>query len=311
MDGRQFRDEQVGFPYCGQKAKRDPWKGFPNDSRKAKRDPWKGELQMVKGLYTAYTGMLEEMRRMDVMTNNLANASTTGYKKEGTVNQSFDDQLALKIKDTSEIFQAKRLGDVNLGVKVGETYRDYGQGSFYVTDNTYDLALDGEGFFAIEFRSKNGGTSIKYTRDGAFTVDRNGYLMTKDGDYVLNANGARNGAGGQANYVRVDPNQDVRIEADGGVYQDNRRIAEIGLVDFEDYNYLEKYGENLYDVAPGGRMRESDARIEQGCLEMSNVNIVSEMVDMITITRAYEANQKIVTTIDETLDKAVNAVGQV
>ena len=64
----------------------------------------------------------------------------------------------------------------------------------------------------------------------------------------------------------------------GGVYQDNRRIAEIGLVDFEDYNYLEKYGENLYDVAPGGRMRESDARIEQGCLEMSNVNIVSEIL---------------------------------
>ena len=98
---------------------------------------------MVKGLYTAYTGMLEEMRRMDVMTNNLANASTTGYKKEGTVNQAFDDELAIRIKDSSEIFRTKRLGDVNLGVKVGETYRDFSQGSFSVTDNPYDLALDG------------------------------------------------------------------------------------------------------------------------------------------------------------------------
>lgn len=265
---------------------------------------------MVKGLYTAYTGMIEEMRRMDVMTNNLANADTTGYKKEGTVNQSFDDQLAIKIKDTSEILPAKRLGTVNMGVKVGETYRDYSQGSFTVTDNVYDVALDGEGFFAIEFRNKAGETSVKYTRDGAFTVDSNGYLMTKDGDHVLNANGAVNTAPGQANYVRVDPNQDVTIERNGAVYQNNVQVGQIGLVDFADYNYLQKYGENLYETVPGARMIASDAKIEQGCLETSNVNIVSEMVDMITITRAYEANQKIITAIDDTLDKAVNTVGR-
>ncbi len=266
---------------------------------------------MVKGLYTAYTGMIEEMRRMDVMTNNLANASTTGYKKEGTVNQSFDEQLAVKIKDTSEIVSRRRLGDVSLGTKVGETYRDYTQGSFSVTDNPYDVALDGEGFFAIEFRSKNGQTSIKYTRDGSFTVDRDGYLRTKDGDYVLNANGAANAAGGPANYVRVDPNQEVRIDTEGIVTQNNVQVGQIGIVDFEDYNYLEKYGENLYDPVAGAQRIASNAKIEQGCLEMSNVNIVSEMVDMITITRAYEANQKIITTIDGTLDKAVNTVGQI
>lgn len=266
---------------------------------------------MVKGLYTAYTGMIEEMRRMDVMTNNLANADTTGYKKEGTVNQSFDDQLAIKIKDMSEIMPARTLGTVNLGVKVGETYRDYSQGSFNVTDNSYDLALDGQGFFAIEFRSKTGETSIKYTRDGSFTVDKNGYLMTKDGDYVLNANGAANTAGGQANYVRIDPTQPVTIDTRGVVYQNDAQVAQIGVVDFEDYNYLQKYGENLYDTVQGARLTNADASVEQGCLEMSNVNIVSEMVDMITITRAYEANQKIITTIDDTLDKAVNSVGQV
>ncbi len=152
---------------------------------------------------------------------------------------------------------------------------------------------------------------MKYTRDGSFTVDRNGYLMTKDGDYVLNAAGAANGAGGAANYVRVDPNQEVTIDADGSIYQNNVRVAQIGLVDFADYNYLEKYGENLYDPVAGAQRQASNARIEQGCLEMSNTNIVKEMVEMITITRAYEANQKIVTAIDETLDKAVNAVGQV
>ena len=93
--------------------------------------------------------------------------------------------------------------------------------------------------------------------------------------------------------------------------QNDVQVGQIGLVDFEDYNYLEKYGENLYDAVAGSRITASTAGIEQGCLEMSNVNIVSEMVDMITITRAYEANQKIITTVDETLDKAVNTVGQI
>ena len=266
---------------------------------------------MVKGLYTAYTGMVEEQRRMDVMTNNLANANTTGYKKEGTVNQAFEDQLAIRIKDSSEVLNRKRLGIVNLGDKVGETYRDFAQGAFDVTDNPLDLALDGQGFFAIEFTNKQGQTSVKYTRVVSFTMDREGYLRTKDGDYLLNANGARNGAGGQANRVRIDPNQDVTINADGTIYQNNAQVGQIGLVDFQDYNYLHKYGENLFDLVNGGTAIASDARIEQGCLEMSNVNVVTEMVEMITITRAYEANQKIIQTVDGTIDKAVNEVGKV
>lgn len=142
-------------------------------------------------------------------------------------------------------------------------------------------------------------------------MDREGYLRTKDGDYVLNANGARNGAGGQANRVRIDPNQDVTIDADGSIWQNNAQVGQIGIVDFENYDYLEKYGENLFDVVNGGTAIASEARIEQGCLEMSNVNIVTEMVEMITITRAYEANQKIIQTVDGTLDKAVNDVGKV
>lgn len=266
---------------------------------------------MVKGLYTAYTGMVEEQRRMDVMTNNLANANTTGYKKEGTVNQAFEDQLAIRIKDSSEVLYKKRLGIVNLGDKVGETYRDFSQGAFDVTDNQLDLALDGQGFFAIEFTNKQGQTSVKYTRDGAFTMDREGYLRTKDGDYVLNANGARNGVGGQANRVRIDPNQDVRIEADGTIFQNNAQVGQIGTVDFQNYDFLQKYGENLFDLVNGGTAIDSQARIEQGCLEMSNVSVVTEMVEMITITRAYEANQKIIQTIDGTIDKAVNDVGKV
>ena len=110
--------------------------------------------------------MVNEQKRMDIMTNNLANASTVGFKKEGSTSQAFDDVLALKIKDAS-------MGDERLvqplafntpGVKIGENYTDFTQGSFRITGNTYDLALAGDGFFAIEFTNKAGETSTIYTR---------------------------------------------------------------------------------------------------------------------------------------------------
>ena len=136
---------------------------------------------MVKGLYTAYTGLVNQQHRLDVLTNNLANSATNGFKKEGTTTTTFGDTLALKIKDTSEYFGVKRLGEITPGVEIGENYTDFGQGPFRVTDNVYDVALDGDGFFAISFTNKAGETSVKYTRDGAFTVNTNGYLVTKDG----------------------------------------------------------------------------------------------------------------------------------
>ena len=93
--------------------------------------------------------------------------------------------------------------------------------------------------------------------------------------------------------------------------QNNQVVARLGVVDVDNYDYISKYGENLYDVVNGGQLVTSNARVEQGALEASNINVVSEMVDMITITRAYEAGQKIIQTMDSTLDKAVNNVGKV
>lgn len=266
---------------------------------------------MVKGLYTAYTGMVNQQNRLDVLTNNLANSATNGYKKEGTTSQSFSDTLAIKIKDTSDYNVPKKLGNINLGVKIGENYTDYDQGSFRVTDNVYDMALDGDGFFAISFTNKNGETSVKYTRDGAFTVNREGYLVTKDGDYVLNQAAADAGNPGQNGYIQVDPNVELVVDEEGYLYQNGVQLGQIGVVDFEDYDYLEKYGENMYNLANGGQTTPSQAKVVQGSLEMSNVNVVSEMVEMITISRAYESNQKIIQFIDETLDKAVNTIGSV
>ena len=258
---------------------------------------------MVKGLYTAYTGMTNEQKRLDVLANNLANANTTGYKKEGLVAQSFDDMLAIKIKDTSEPGNIpKGIGYISLGVKVGETYTDWSQGSMQITDKETDLALSGSGFFQIEFTNKRGQTSIMYTRDGAFTVNMAGEIVTSDGDYLLNANGQ---------HVRINPDLEFTVNEQGQVYQNNQVVDTIGLVDFENYDYLEKYGENLYRTIDGATQIAADATVQQGCLESSNINVVDEMVHMIQIARAYEAGQKVIQTNDSTLDKAVNDVGRV
>lgn len=260
---------------------------------------------MLKGLYTAYTGMVNEQRRMDVVTNNLANANTTGYKKEGTTSQAFDDVLAYKIKDMSEAAGTVRgLGVNNLGVKIGEGYTDYSQGAIKGTENEFDLALSGSGFFEVSYTNKAGETSYKYTRDGSFTIDQQGYLVTQDGDYVCNINGAR---------IRLDPLLDFRVDTSGNIMQgdDTTPVAQIAVRDFEDYNYLEKFGENYFQPVEGARrVREGEAKVYQGYLETSNISVVTEMVNMISISRSYETSQKVIQTYDSSLEIAVNQLGK-
>lgn len=346
---------------------------------------------MLKGLYTAYTGMINEQHRMDVMTNNLANANTNAYKKEGSTSQAFDTVLAYKIKDMSEPGNLPRnlstrkgydegLVDdpdkwssrtgMSMGVKVGEDYTDYSEGPMKVTDNKFDFALAGPGFFLIEYTNKADVTSVKYTRDGNFTMNAQGYLVTQDGDYVLDENRRR---------IRLDPNDSqIGTNTNGDIYQDGNLMATIGVVDFEDYDRLEHFGENLYQITPSDEMKSAEAaynrartntalaeralnaaraggaedlaeleaavraaqqreeaaqqeleaaregdttaarRLEQesaatvrnGVLELSNMSIVTEMVNMIAIQRQYESNQKVITTYDESLDIAVNQLGR-
>ena len=257
---------------------------------------------MLKGLYTAYTGMVNEQHRMDTLTNNLANSATVGYKKEGATSQSFHDVLAYKIKDTSETPNlARRIGAMSMGVKIGENYTDYSEGPLKETENTFDLAIAGRGFFAIEFTNKAGVTSTKYTRDGNFTLTEEGYLVTKDGDFVLDD---------QGDQIQLDPLLTAEITEDGTIWQDGSSVATIGITDFEDYNYLEHYGENLFQTVEGATETEGDAQIISGYLEHSNVQVVKEMVDMINVSRAYETNQKVVQTYDSSLDIAVNQLGR-
>ena len=231
---------------------------------------------MLRGLYTAYTGMLNEQYRMDIMSNNLANVDTTGFKKEGSTSQAYAEVMAVKIKDVSENPNTpKRLGNMSLGVKIGETFTDFTQGSLRDTGNT----------------------STKSTRDGGFTLTKEGYLVTKDGDYVLGQNG-RIQLSTTAGSTVIDEN--------GNIYQDDRLAARLKITEFENTDYLTHYGETMWDAKEGAVSNDAaDPTVYQGYLEMSNVSVVKEMVNMITISRQYEANQKMITTYDESLEKSM------
>lgn len=257
---------------------------------------------MVRGLFTAYTGMNNEQRRLDVLSNNLANAATVGYKAEGATNQSFDNVLAIKINDSSEMGVDRKIGDLSLGVKVGEVYTDFSQGSLRETGNTFDLAIDGEGFFAVNVVDKNGDSETMYTRDGSFKMTSEGFITDSEGNKLI-------GSGG---YVQVPTNaSQISIDSAGAIYANGEYVDTIQLVDFEDYDYLAKHGTNLYQAVEGAQTKDSTGLIRQGYTEQSNVNSVSEMVKLITITRAYEANQKVLQAFDSTLQKSCNDIGRV
>jgi flagellar basal-body rod protein FlgG len=256
---------------------------------------------MVKGLYSAYTGMVNQQHRMDVLTNNIANVNTNGFKKEGATAQAFSDVLAYKIKDSTENGRLVRyIGNNNPGVKIGETYTDFSQGSLRNTRSIYDLALSGPGFFAVEYTNKSGETSTKYTRDGNFTLNVNGELVTQDGDYVLDTNGRH--------IVLNTLTTDTVIDKEGNVIQDGALVAQIGVTDFENYDYLAHFGENFWQPVEGATIIPSTAQMYSSYLETANVSVVTEMVNMITTQRAYDTNQRVISTIDGTLDIAANQI---
>ncbi len=255
---------------------------------------------MVRGLYTAWTGLYNEQKRLEVIANNIANSATTGYKQEGVTSQSFDDMLAIKVRDYS-VRNDEIIGTMPLGVKVGEVFTNYGQGSVRSTGNTYDLALDGSGFFKMRVTDTAGNDHIRYTRAGNFTITQEGYVTDADGNHLQS----------EAGDLIVPTDAEIVFDKDGSVYANGEVIDKITITDFEDYNYLKKFADTMYEPVDGATEIEATGSVLQGWLEQSNVNVVKEMTQMIAITRAYEANQKIVQTMDSTLDQAVNSVGRV
>jgi len=247
---------------------------------------------MIRSLYTATSGMLTESKKLDIISNNLANVNTTGFKKDELVTKAFDDFLVYRISAGEP---PVNIGVINPGVGVNEIYTNFYQGSLLETHNPLDLAISGGGYFAVE--TPNG---IRYTRDGSFLLNKDNLLVTKEGYPVLGENG----------YITLGSGN-ISINEKGEIYLNDELVDRLKLVDFEDPNVLRKQGDNLFYTEGDVSEKEADGRIMQGFLESSNVNAVKEMVDMITVLRTYESNSKIVQSLDQTLDKAVNEIGRV
>ena len=247
---------------------------------------------MIRGLYTSSLGMTTQMKKMDVISNNLANVATTGFKKDLAVTRPFSEELLKRLNDPSDMMKAADVGRLQPGVFVDDVYTNFSQGHFESTGNTFDLAIFGEGFFAVNVTDQNGNVSEKYTRDGAFTLDSNNALVTKDAGYVLGQNGP----------ITV-PNGQVTIDDNGNVYSNDVYVDTLRMVDFEDKHTLRKYGDNFYDVTPQSTEIAFTGRVNQGNLESSNVNAVREMVEMVSASRLYEANQRLISMHDTILGK--------
>lgn len=248
---------------------------------------------MIRGLYTSASGMLAESVRNDVTANNLANANTTGYKKDTAIIASFPDMLLYRLNDQRKgEVQPPAIGKLGTGALVDEVITDHGEGQLKETSSFFDLAIAGDGYFTVETPAGQ-----RYTRNGSFSLNRDGYLVTNQGYYVL----------GQAGRIRADG--EFKVDNNGNVFVNGGQTDTLRIVTFADPRQLTKIGDTLFTAAQQGD--QTNARVVQKYLETSNINPITEMVNMIAIMRAYEANQKAIQAHDSTLDKAVNSVGSV
>lgn len=248
---------------------------------------------MIKGLYTAASSMLANQNKMSLISNNLANVNTTGYKKDEGIQESFPEMLISRIEKDKK---PREIGSLGTGTRLQETYTDLTQGSLYATGNELDLAIDGDGYFVVETPE-----GIRYTRNGNFTLNDNGQIVTNQGYLVM----------GEEGPMQTISGRNIQIDGSGQLYLDNLRGDSFLVVNFTNTDQLTKIGDNLYTSQVAGEEELADFQIRQGYLENSNVNVVQEMVKMIETNRYYTANQKVITAYDSTLDKVVNSVGSI
>jgi flagellar basal-body rod protein FlgF len=225
---------------------------------------------MERGLYIAASGMLAEMTRQDQIANDLSNTSTPGYKADRSTQRSFGDML---LENTQT---GQQVGSLGLGVATDRVVTDLAPAAIRTTDEPLDLAIQGDGYFAVQTNQ-----GLRYTRNGQFTASPQGTLTTGLGQPVLGQNG-----------------QPVRINADGTVTANS-----VGVFNVPN---ARKQGDNLFTGAAAGR---GTGTVQTGALEASGADPAKSMVEMIASFRAFESGQKVIQTIDETLQKAANNVG--
>lgn len=254
---------------------------------------------MDHSLWVAKTGLDAQQTRMSVIANNLANVNTTGFKKSQA---SFEDLIYQNVRaaggQTSQQTRAATGLEVGTGARLVATERDFSQGTLAQTDNALDVAITGRGFFQV---LRPDGTTA-YTRDGSFSLDSEGNLVTASGYQILPGLTVPPGAQG----LIIGQDGSVAVQVDGSAVP--QEIGTLTLADFVNPGGLEAAGENLYvETAASGAPQigapnaDGLGALRQGALESSNVNVVEELVAMIETQRAYELNSKAIETSDQML----------
>ncbi|NTW05873.1 MAG: flagellar hook-basal body complex protein [Peptococcaceae bacterium] len=255
---------------------------------------------MIRGIYTAASGLGTLQARMDITSNNLSNIASTGFKQDKPTVGAFPDFL-LKQKMKTDVGGVnlgwwQTLGSTNQGVALTGVFTDFSTGVLKNTDNELDLALDGEGFFAFEDEDGN----ILYSRDGQLGKDGEGYLLNSKGHKIL----------AEGSPVLVGKGS-FSVNPQGILTTEDGTETKLDIYDFQNRNALVKQGNNYYNAGEEEGILMDNPNVRQNALELANVDVAAETVNMIEITRAYEAAQKMVQAQDQLLDKVINQVGVV
>ncbi len=268
--------------------------------------------------------MMAQQDRLDTISNNLANVDLTGYKKDTAIQKAFPEMLIRRMNDDGtyifpfgSVETSPVVGKLGTGVETNEIFTKFTQGAMKQTENPFDIALEGNGFMSVS--TENGEA---YTRNGAFVLSDDGYLVTMNGDFVLGENGpvklkknnfmiSQDGVIYQNAKFAQDENRLVSLEENE--WEDTEVVDRLKLVGFENTRYLRKQGESYWSATVDSGEAEvindgSRPKVRQGFLETSNVNPVTEMVEMIEVNRSYEANQKLIQTEDALLGRLLNEV---
>jgi flagellar basal-body rod protein FlgG len=235
---------------------------------------------MYKGIYLALSGAIAKQRQLEIISQNLSNTDTEGYKKDKI---SFKEYLLSQRSGIKDGFDGRTMTDLST-----VTF-DLSNGNLIRTENPLDIALNGSGFISLE--------GDQYTRNGNLMIDNNGYLVTHSGIKVF----------GNSGPIQI-PQGEIEIEPYGNINVDGNYIAKLNIVDFNDSSLIKK-GENIFKTNQKGI--QSTALVQQGYLESSNVNAIREMVYMINTLRDFEAYQKAIKAFDEATAKITNEMGMI
>ncbi|MBC7319934.1 flagellar hook-basal body protein [bacterium] len=242
---------------------------------------------MFRGIYTGASGMLAELARVNTISNNLANSVTVGYKRSQTVNRSFPEVLLYKLYNRQNPLP---LGFTGTGAYIDEVVTLNIPGNYVPSENPLDIAIK-NGYLVVDTP-----LGERFTKNGQLVINSDGYLSTVDGYTVLGTRGP----------IRIQQGGSIVFSSAGEVIVDGQVIDTLRVVTPQGGDAIEKIGENLVNFTP----QPVQPEIEQYALELSNVNVVREMVELISAYRAYEANQKVVQAEDGITDRLISDLGR-